>query len=129
MLSIASCVSAGDANVTNANPLCLVSASIVDCSQWTVPQGGTTHTPVCCDGFAAAGGICTSMTSPGSGAGQYIRWRAAQRRTKGREGLEEDGLVDIVADAAYKDGFLCFCAFLHGGMSVIERRERERKWR
>ena len=41
-------------------------------------------------------------------------------RTEGGEVLEDDGLVDVVADSADEDGFLGLCAFLHRKERVVQ---------
>ena len=54
------------------------------------------------------------MMSPG-GRNQRGKSRPclAAGRTKGRKGLEERSLVDVVGDVADKDGFLGLGAFFH----------------
>ena len=46
------------------------------------------------------------------GSARGATWEGAGR-AKGVEGVEEDGLVDVVGDVADEDGFLGLGSFLH----------------
>lgn len=95
ILSIASCASAGEENVTKANPRCLKGASR------------------CVSG---AEGSWTSRISP------VGEWKACEDlemirrrigRTKGLESLDDSCFVYLLSQSAHEDGFLGFGSFLH----------------